>query len=432
VANAAMPQKSLLRSYPSGLTGLVPLFIVAHFSFHLIGGMIQPLLPAIRNEFVLDYTQAGFLLGAFKLTTGLINLPAGWLADRLGPRLLITVAIAGTGLAGLLIGVAQSYTMLVFFFILLAVLGGGYHVSAPPLIAATTNPQKRGAALGLHMIGGTGSLFIAPLAAVGIAALWGWRGPYLAISMPVLLFGLMFYVLLGRRLAAGKSGTAEKAGENSAAPENADNHAAAGGLKYGPLLPFLVLSVLSGAILMIPVSFLPLLLADKYGASEIAIGVFVSLVALGGLIASPLVGYLSDRFGTERVMIGMLLMSAPLIILLNNASYGVYFAIILLGIGMVIVARIPIAESFLIANTPARYRSRLLGIFYFGSAEMSGILTPLAGNLIDRFGFFATFNMAAAAVLVVVVACSCWLWRTIRRLPAGSRSACGTPGEIPK
>lgn len=97
------------------------------------------------------------------------------------PRLLITVAIVGTGLAGILVGMSQSYTMLIISLILLAVLGGGYHVSAPQLIAASTGKDSQGAALGLHMIGGTGSLFIAPLLAVSIAALWGWRGPYISI-----------------------------------------------------------------------------------------------------------------------------------------------------------------------------------------------------------------------------------------------------------
>lgn len=412
VLNIESARESRLRSFLSGFTGLVPLFILAHFSFHLIGGLLQPLLPSIRNEFVLDYTQTGFLLGAFKLTIGFVNLPAGWLADRLGPRLLIAIAIVGTGLAGLMVGMAQNYAMMVIFLILLAVVGGGYHVSAPPLIAASTRQDNQGAALGLHMIGGTGSLFIAPLAAVGIAAIWGWRGPFLSISLPVILFGLIFYVLLSRRLAAHDPGDTGKAREKKV-PEVAGNDTPGrGSIMQGPLVPFLVLSVLSGAIMMTPLSFLPLLLADKFGATQTAIGVYISLIALGGLIASPLAGYLSDRLGTERVMIGMVLMGAPLIVLLNNVPYGLFLVAILLGIGMVATARIPIAESFLITNAPERYRSRILGIFYFGGAELSGVLTPVAGNFIDRFGFESTFNMAAGAVLVVAIACSYWLWKS--------------------
>jgi MFS family permease len=407
VTNNETVKKSALRSYLTGFTGLVPLFIFAHFSFHLIGGLLQPLLPSIRSEFVLDYTQMGFLLGAFHLTTGFANLPAGWLADRLGPRLLITVAIAGTGLAGIFIGLARNYSMLVVFLMVMAALGGGYHVSAPPLIAASAKRSKQGAALGLHMIGGTGSLFVAPLAAVGIASIWGWRGPFLSISLPVVLFGLIFYVLLGRRLAAEKGNNLNTSGGKDL--HEADNSISYVSIIKGPLLPFLMLSVLSGAIIMSTVSFLPLILADSFGASQVAIGVYVSLIPLGGLITSPLAGYLSDRLGTERLMIGIVLMGVPLIVLLNYVPYGILLGALLLAIGVVTTARMPVAESFLITNAPQQFRSRVLSLFYFGGAELSGILAPLVGSFMDRFGFNYTLFMAAGVLLIVAFGCSYWM-----------------------
>lgn len=409
MTNIETVKKSTLRSYLTGFSGLVPLFILAHFIFHLIGGLLNPLLPSIRSEFVLDYTQMGFLLGAFHLTTGFSNLPAGWLADRLGPRLLITVAIAGTGLAGIFIGLAQNYSMLVVFLILMAALGGGYHVSAPPLIAASTKRSNQGAALGLHMIGGTGSLFVAPLAAVGIASIWGWRGPYLSISLPVVLFGLIFYVILGRRLAAAKADDLNTSGEIDL---EANNNISYISIIKGPLLPFLALSVLSGAVIISAVSFLPLILADSFGATQVAIGVYVSLIPLGGLITSPLAGYLSDRLGTERLMIGIVFMGVPLIVLLNYVPYGIPLGLLLLAIGVVTTARMPIAESFLITNAPQQFRSRVLSLFYFGGAELSGILAPLVGNSMDRFGFSYTLFMAAGVLLIVASGCSYWLKKT--------------------
>ena len=57
MANIVTVNESKLRSYLTGFTGLVPLFILAHFSYHLIGGLLQPLLPSIRDEFALGYTQ---------------------------------------------------------------------------------------------------------------------------------------------------------------------------------------------------------------------------------------------------------------------------------------------------------------------------------------------------------------------------------------
>jgi MFS family permease len=259
----------------------------------------------------------------------------------------------------------------------------------------------------LHMIGGTGSLFVAPLAAVGIASIWGWRGPFLSISLPVVLFGLIFYVLLGRRLAAEKANDLNTSGGKDL--HEADNSISYVSIIKGPLLPFLVLSVLSGAIMMSTVSFLPLILADSFGATQVAIGVYVSLIPLGGLITSPLAGYLSDRLGTERLMIGIVLMGVPLIVLLNYVPYGILLGALLLAIGVVTTARMPVAESFLITNAPQQFRSRVLSLFYFGGAELSGILAPLVGSFMDRFGFSYTLFMAAGVLLIVAFGCSYWL-----------------------
>ncbi|MFC1937012.1 MFS transporter, partial [Chloroflexota bacterium] len=138
---------------------------MAHFAHHLMSGVLVPLLPFIRNSFGLDYTQAGMVTSAFQLPSGVSQVPAGWLADRIGARILVTVGIAGVGVAALLVGLSQTYVMLIVFLALMGVLSGGYHPASPPLIAASVAPEKRGRALGIHVIGGSGSLFVAPLIA---------------------------------------------------------------------------------------------------------------------------------------------------------------------------------------------------------------------------------------------------------------------------
>ncbi|MBI2830292.1 MAG: MFS transporter [Chloroflexi bacterium] len=379
---------------------------------------MSPLLPSIREEFKLDYTQTGFMLAALNLTMGFANLPAGWLADRVGRRLLITISICGVGLFGLLIGFVQSYWMMVALLVLFGAISGGYHVSASPLIAASTEPKKQGSALGLHMIGGTGSLLVAPLAAVSMAAVWGWRGPYIALSIPIIIFGVVFYVLLGRKLSAKEKSpdTVSVRAETMPATDS-DAKAMPKPTRRGVLVPFMVLTVLAGALLWTPIAFLPLFLTDKFGASQIAVGVFVSTVALGGFISAPLGGYLSDRFGQVRVMVILVALAAPLIFLLNVVPYGVLLGALLIGVGMIAATRIPIGESFIITHAPERHRSMILGVYYFSAQEFSAVLTPVLGKLIDLTDFTTAFNVAAAVMLVVVTGCSIWLWRAEKAKP---------------
>jgi len=118
---------------------------MAHFSHHLMTALPAPLLPLIRNNFALNYTQSGWVVSVFSLSYGFGQLPGGWLADRLGPRILITVGICGVALVGFLVGLSQTYIMLIALLALMGLIGGGYHPSAAPLISASVKPKKSGA-----------------------------------------------------------------------------------------------------------------------------------------------------------------------------------------------------------------------------------------------------------------------------------------------
>mgnify|MGYP002397206928 CR=1 FL=1 len=118
--------------------------MVAHFGHHLLTALPVPLLPMIRSDFALDYTQSGLVISAFSLSYGISQLPAGWLADHIGRRIMITIGICGVALAGLLVGLSQTYIMMIVFLVLMGMLGGGYHPSAPPIISASVEPKNRG------------------------------------------------------------------------------------------------------------------------------------------------------------------------------------------------------------------------------------------------------------------------------------------------
>ena len=53
------PKKFSITSLKPFMTGLLPLFLVAHFGHHVVGAMLNPFMPMIRDELSLNYTQAG-------------------------------------------------------------------------------------------------------------------------------------------------------------------------------------------------------------------------------------------------------------------------------------------------------------------------------------------------------------------------------------
>jgi len=349
--------------------------MVAHFSHHLLTALPKPLLPFIRDEFALDYTRVGLVVSAFSLSYGISQLPAGWLSDRIGPRIVLTMGISGVAVFGLLVGVSQTFTMMLVFLVLMGIVAGGYHPTAPTLV---------------------------PIVAAAMASVWGWRSPFIGLAIPTFAFGIVLYILLGRRAATDKTKY-----EPSSSPTETPH--APGYLRR--LIPFIILSTFTVAIPFSVAPFIPLFMVDKFGVSREIAAAFLALIYSAGFWAAPLGGYLSDRLGRVKLLIVVGFVTSFVIYLLNLATYSLGIGALLICIGMLNYIRIPVSESYIISQTPERRRSTILGIYYFGGMEGIGIFTPVIGYLIDNFGFHNTFTIAGATIALVSLICSIFLWR---------------------
>jgi len=391
------------RSFHSLLPGLLPLFVLAHFAHHLVTALPVPLLPLIRDDFALDYTQSGLVLSAFTLSYGVSQLLGGWLTDRIGPRILITMGICGVGLGGLLVGLSQTYVMMIAFLVLMGLLGGGYHPASPPLVSTLVESKNRGRALGFHLIGGSASFFLAPLIAAAIALVWGWRGSFITLAVPTIVFGIVFYILLGRLADTKQDQDKIISGHNQTPPTVHRLH---------HLVPFIILSTFTGAVTLATISFIPLFVVDHFGISREVAAALIAVIYFAGLWASPLGGHLSDRLGRVPVLLTVCFMAGPVIYLLNLVPYGLGFGAILLIIGMVLYIPQPASEAYIVGQVSERHRSSILGIYYFSAIGGTGVLTPVIGYLIDHFGFYLTFTLTGAVLVTVTLVCSIFLWRS--------------------
>ena len=384
----------------------VVLFATAHFTHHLLTALVVPLLPFIRGEFALSYTQSGLLVSAFTLAYGLSQLPAGWLADRVGPRLLIMVGIVGVAVMGFLVGLSRTAPVLAGLLVGMGLAAGGYHPSASSLIAGAVEAKNRGKALGFHVVGGSTSHFLAPLLAGAIASAVGWRGTFLWTSLPVLLFGAVLYLLMHRlypgpdRLPALKVPAANpQAGAQTVADPPMRR------VRMLHLVVFLVLTSVINAFMASVIAFVPLFMVDFFRLTEERAALALALVFAAGYWGAPAGGYLADRLGSVRVLGLVGLASGPLIALFGYVPLGAGFTVLLLVFGTLMFVRMPTSESFLVANTNLRIRSTVLGVYFFAGMEGGALLTPILGYLIDRFGFRTGFALSGAALAALAVAC---------------------------
>ena len=336
-------------------------------------------------------------------------MPSGWMADRISPAVMIAIGTVGVAVGGMLVGVSHTFIMLIVFLVVMGLMTGGYHPSSTPLILASVEPKQRGRALGLHLLGGNSSFFVAPLVAGPILAAWGWRAPFLVLAVPTAIFGLIFYIYLTRHGGMAHVARARQRAAEEKPPQP--------GYKRR-LIAYLVMMVLGGGAGMSVNAFLTLYMSDVLmkdlpkAVSEPRAAMLMSLMYLPGVFGGTILGgWISDRIGTVKVIIVTSIISGLIIFGIRSATMGFGFYVILFIMGLNMAIRMPVTEVFIMGQTPAKNRSTIYGVYYFTMQYTGAIFAPIMGWLIqNKYTFDQMFLFSAIAVTAISVGTSFFIW----------------------
>jgi MFS family permease len=130
--------------------------------------------------------------GAFAMTrieTGILGPLQGWLTDRFGPRLMLTLGTIGLGIGFMLFSLVDSVLTfyLVFAFMAVAASFGGF----PTLMVAIVNwfDRHRAKAVSFSQIGFSLGGLAVPLV-IAALTLFGWRTTAFASGVLIIIIGL--------------------------------------------------------------------------------------------------------------------------------------------------------------------------------------------------------------------------------------------------
>jgi MFS transporter, ACS family, glucarate transporter len=174
------------------------LFILSAVSF-LDRVNISVASSAIATEYHLSDVQLGWVFGAFLWGYALFQTFGGWLADRLGPRRVLTAGVVWWGVfTALTAAVSPALGGAVFFFVLVRfLLGAGEAIIFPAsnqFVSRWIPTQERGFANGLIFAGVGAGAGSAPAIVTYIMVHYGWRWSFWLSALLGLLVGLVWFL----------------------------------------------------------------------------------------------------------------------------------------------------------------------------------------------------------------------------------------------
>lgn len=373
-------------------TLLATTVISGHGLKHLYSAAFSIVLPEIKDSLLLSNLAAAALVTSREFSSGVVTMPAGFLADRFSNRWpqILTISLGLIALGYLLSGALEIYWAIILAVILAGVGTAMWH---PAAIAALSDhfPHKRGFTLSLHGAGGSAGEVLGPLIAGGLLLVMSWNQLLIWSFFPAALTAVVVWaVLRGMRGQKGVSSVREY-------------FSGAGGLLQNRVLMAVVLlssvRAMSNQIIVI---FVPIYLREELGYSTIIVGVYVSLLQVMGIVTHPLMGTISDRYGRKAALVPGMIAFGLLCIALAFAAPGIQITLTIIAIGAFIFTFHHIFIAAAIDISPPELRGTSVALIYTGSMVIGGLGSITAGVLADAISVEATF--VYAGILVIIAA----------------------------
>lgn len=385
---------------PFILTGLS----TAHGVFHWFNQSFFVMLPEVVASFGISGLQVGAIAATREVVSGIIALPGGVVVDmaRRHWGLVLAVCVGLFGVGWLIMSIAPVYPILLVGMAVVAAAASMWHLPASAALSQRF-ADRRGSALSIHGVGGNMGDVLGPALTGVLLITLSWKG-ILSIyaAAPLLLVFLVYWAFRD----IGRGGSQDQ--QPTRFREQMTNTKLAF-TEHPRLWGIMAVAGLRG---MASVAFLPFLalylgLDEELGLGNAALGLHIALLVGVGVVATPVLGYISDRFSRKLVLIPGMMALCALSALLVPFGEGIGLIVILAMMGLFFFSDQPILTAAALDTVGQGVAASALGVFSFSRFALSAASPIIAGKLFDSVGIESTFFYIAGiyfiATLILVV-----------------------------
>ena len=400
--------------------GVIGLVGIAHGVSHFFHLMLPALFPWLMIDFSLSYTDVGLLTTTFFVISGVGQALAGFVVDRVGARRVLLFGVATLALSGLVLGLSNSYAMLMLTAAIAGIGNSIFHPADFTLLNQQVTPSRLGHAFSVHGLSGNLGWAAAPLFMAGIASVAGWHAAGLgAAAVGAATLALLW--LRGGVLTHAVSETVVGSATAEALPAGPMRHLAflsSSGVWLS--FAFFLVTTMAFGILQ---NYAPAILREVYGVSLV--------VASGGLTAYLLAsgagmmvgGFLAERADrTVALSLGFAALMAALLASGSMPAFAVWPLMAAMGFGVGSAA--PGRDLLVRRTATSRFGKgsfgRVYGFVYSGLDTGQALSPVLFGPLLDA----GRFRQALVAVALLQAA------GLLTALHVGSRVRAGAVAAV--
>lgn len=381
-------------------TGITFRILVALSICHCLNDTLQSVISAVyplfKEDLGLSFAQIGLITLVYQSAASVCQPLTGLFFDKWPSAWSLPTGMSFTLVGLLSLAFANTLPLVLCSVALVGIGSSVFHPEASRLTSLASG-GKRGLAQSLFQVGGNLGGSLGPLLAAVFVAPYGRR--HIALFTILAFTAIMVMIPVGHWYKSFLLRLRKAEGETL--KTSVSRPLPMGKTVFS--IAILLILIFSKYIYMASLnSYYTFYLIHKFGvsvqASQLYLFVFLIATAIGTLLGGPI----GDRVGRKYVIWASILGAAPFTLIMPHVEKLYLTTVLSFCVGLTLSSAFPAILVY--AQELLPYKLGLISGLFFGFAfGVAGIASAVLGNMADRYGIEAVYNVCGYMPLIGLV-----------------------------